>query len=125
MAFAQSVDFQRPASQASAIDRKPTFFSDEFDTNEEPFMESTMISPATHAEDRRDSFGNQTGLVFSPQSTVYDFPESHVMHERQFPSTNPFSGHSSNPFLRQDATQFNAQHNSQWPSFEPDHTSQG
>ena len=88
-------------------------------------MESTMISPATHAEDRRDSFGNQTGLVFSPQSTVYDFPESHVMHERQFPSTNPFSGHSSNPFLRQDATQFNAQHNSQWPSFEPDHTSQG
>ena len=89
-------------------------------------MESTMISPVTHAEDRRDSFGNQTGLVFSPQSTVYeDFSAPHGMQERQFPSTNPFSGHhSTNPFLRQDSTPFTTPHNSQWPTFEPDHTSQ-
>jgi hypothetical protein len=119
MAFTPSVDFQRPSSQLS-IDRKSTFFSDEFETTEEPFMDSTMISPVTHPEDRRDSFGNSTGPVFSPQSTVWgDFTETPAMSERQFDaSTNPFLGHSNNPFLRQDSAPFSAQQNSQWPTFD-------
>ena len=87
-------------------------------------MESTMISPATHAEDRRDSFGNTTGLVFSPSSTVYeDFSAPQAIHEQRFPPSNPFS--NNNPFLRQDPTPFTTPHNSQWPTFDHDHTSQG
>jgi hypothetical protein len=119
MAFAPSVDFQRPPSQLS-IDRKPTFFSDEFDATEEPFMESTMISPVTHPENRRDSFGNSTGPVFSPPITVWeDFSQTPAISERQFAtSTNPFLEQSNNPFLRQDSASFSAQPNSQWPTFD-------
>jgi hypothetical protein len=126
MAFAQSVDFQRPPSQLS-IDRKPTFFTDDYETNEESYMESTMISPVTHPEDRRDSFGNATQPVFSPQSEWNDFSSATpIMQERPFASTNPFLDHqSNNPFLRQDNGPFAAQHNPQWPAYDHSQESRG
>lgn len=121
MAFQPSIDFQRPSSQLS-IDRKPiNTYVDEFDSSDEPFMASTMISPAPTTEDRRDSFGHSAAPVFSPQSTVWgdDFATTATMPERHFASSgNPFlSEHSTNPFLRGDASAF-PQHNSQWPLFE-------
>lgn len=122
MAFAQSQDYHRPSSRLS-VDQKPTNSSyfDELDLAEDP-LESNMISPAT-TDDRRDSFGNNTAPVFSPQSTIWDEFHTTSMPERQFNVTaNPFSEHSNNPFLRTDSAAF-AHHNTQWsPMF--DHPSE-
>ncbi|KIW01041.1 uncharacterized protein PV09_07556 [Verruconis gallopava] len=121
MAFAPSVDFQRPPSQLS-VDRKPAFL-DEFDPAEESFMDSTLISPA---EDRRDSFGNATGPVFSPSTVWDDFAATPAIPDRPFgSSTNPFVEHSNNPFLRQDSASYPTQHTSQWPTFDHGPESRG
>jgi hypothetical protein len=107
-------DFQRPSSQLS-IDRKPSTFShfDDQDISEDLLLESDMISP-TSTDDRRDSFGNNTGAVFSPQSNGWeDHYTTAAMTERpQFQPANPF--HNNNPFLQQESSAF-GQHNPQWP----------
>lgn len=109
-------DFQRPSSQLS-IDRKPSTFShfDDQDISEDLLLESEMISPAS-TDDRRDSFGNNTAAVFSPQSNVWeDHYTTATMTERphsHFQSANPF--HNNNPFLQQEPSAF-GQHNPQWP----------
>lgn len=78
-------------------------------------MESNMI-PAH--DDRRDSYGNTIGPVFSPQSWE-DFPAPPVMHEPQFVQrTNPFLPQGNNPFLRHDPTPFTAQSDSQWHTYD-------
>jgi hypothetical protein len=114
MAFAQSIDFQRPSSQLSAIDQKPTSsFFDDLDLPEEPLLEGSMISP-TNTDDRRDSFGNGASTVFSPQSTGWEeYSTGPAMPERQFTHTNPFVEQSNNPFMRGDSTIY-GQHNPQW-----------
>jgi hypothetical protein len=114
MAFAQSLDYNRPSSRLS-IDHKPSSSSyfDDYELAEDP-LESNMISPP-NTDDRRDSFGNSTAPVFSPQSTVWDeFSPTTSMPERQ-QFTNPFPEHSNNPFIRPDSAAFGQHNNSQWP----------
>ncbi|KAF2432875.1 hypothetical protein EJ08DRAFT_669110 [Tothia fuscella] len=76
-----------------------------------------MISP-TNTDDRRDSFGNDTSPVFSPQSNIWTDFSNNTMAERPFNVMANLPEHSNNPFIRSDSGPF-AQHNSPWtPMFE-------
>ena len=116
MAYTASLEFQRPPSQLS-IDRKPSSFFDDFES-----VEPAMISPTNG--DRRDSFANSNGTIFSPaQSSLWDedFPSSaasSTLPERQFNvPVNPFVEQSNNPFIRMDPASY-GQHPSPWVMFD-------
>lgn len=79
------------------------------------------MSPTTTTDDRRDSFGNSAGPVFSPQNAIWeDFSATPAMPDQHFAaSRNPFvEAHSNNPFHRMDSGSFPQQ--SSWPMFDAD-----
>jgi len=118
MAYANSLDFHRPSSQLS-IDRKPASFLDDLDHNEDSILDSSiMMSPVS--ADRRDSFGNSTAPIFSPQSTYWEEFHAAPVDRTASVSTNPWFDqiNSNNPFTRTEATATYSHQSSAWPLFD-------